>query len=267
MKKTILLALAALLPFAQPTRAITVWDPGLASLTQANHLKEITQFLEMVGNQVEQLKTLQSQLEQVTEYVDRFGDPESLLDITGVDQLLDDLKFEGLGKNTTELRKSASGESAINYDGGGIYKKVPQKTESEVKVTRNPDNYKQYAAVHEAAKNFATVHDDVQERRTELKKTIGETTTALEASTTDAETQKLTGVLVAQSAQLQAIDRELQFATYQVVLQDIENRNEEARQSQATLEEHAADKQDAMKKLKSLVTPDNEAGLKFGKSK
>jgi len=212
------------------------------------------------------IKTLQGQLEQVTEYVERFGDPEELIDITGVDDLISSINQSGVGKTLETIRGEVDGESAIKYTASGLYKEISEQTDSGVDVERNPEDYKEFAAIQDASKNYAEVYDDVQERRTELKEDIAETTAALEASTTDAETQKLTGVLIAQSTQLEAIDSELTAAAYQATLQDIENRNEDARQSQATYEDHVADKEDAYTKMQTLLQPETNKPLKFGNS-
>jgi len=244
-----------------------VTDIGAYAISEKNHLTELAQFLEMVSNQVEQITTLNDQLDQLTTYVDRFGDPDALKDIVGVDDFLDSLKDNGVVKNIKTLRQAADGKKAISYTASGLYKEISEQTQGGTSVTRNTGDYKKFAAVHEASKNYREVHEDVQERRTALKGDIAETTQALENSATDAETQKLTGVLVAQSAQLESIDRELNFAAYQAILQDIENRNDEARQSQAALEEHAADREDAFTKLQGLVLPEqSQRPLRFGRS-
>ena len=259
----------ALFAFASPLQAQwQVTDPGAYAISEKNHLTELAQFLEMVSNQVEQITTLNDQLNQLTTYVDRFGDPDALKNIIGVDDFLESITRDGVGKAIEDLRESADGGEAISYTASGLYREISEETEGKVKVTRDTEDYKKFAAVHEASENYRQVHDDVQERRTELKETIAQTTQALENSTTDAETQKLTGVLVAQSAQLEAIDRELNAAAYQAILQDIENRNDEARQSQAALENHAADREDAFTKMQSLILPEeSRKPLRFGKGR
>ncbi|MGE9268100.1 MAG: hypothetical protein ACQKBY_08380 [Verrucomicrobiales bacterium] len=244
-----------------------VSDVGAYAIAKSTHLKELTQFLEMVSNQVEQINTLKTQLDQVTTYVERFGDPEALKDIVGVEQFQKSISRDGIGKTIADFRNNATGEEALSFTGSGLYQKIPGKTEGQVNVTRDPADYKKFSVVHQANNNYRQVQDDVQERRRELKEGIAETTEALENSTTDAETQKLSGVLVAQAAQLESIDRELNSAAYQAILQDIENRNDEARQSQAVMENHAADREDALIKMRELIIPENtQQPLHFGRS-
>ena len=70
------------------------------------------------------------------------------------------------------------------------------------------------------------------QRRQVLKGRMVGTIDALQSATTDAETQKLQGVVTAQAAQLQALDQEVVNATSQAVVQDIANRNNERKQEQ-----------------------------------
>ena len=89
----------------------------------------------------------------------------------------------------------------------------------------------------------------------------------LQSSTTDAETQKLQGVVTAQSAQLQSIDNEIANAASQAVVQDIANRNNEAKQQQARNEEIAAERHDALKKFGTMMLPDVNSDIRFGRSR
>lgn len=262
-KHIITILSVASIPSAQ---ALTVADPTAHIIAKTSQIENIAKYVEMVNNQVEQIQTLKGQLEQVTEYVDRFGDPESLTEITGVDDLISSISKSGVGKTIETIRSEVDGASAIKYTASGLYEEITSKTSSGVEVERDPEDYKQFAAIQNASENYTEVYDDVQERRAALKENIAETTEALEASTTDAETQKLTGVLIAQSTELEAIDNELNAAAYQATLQDIENRNEDARQSQAAYEDHAADKEDAYTKMQAILQPETNKPLRFGGS-
>ena len=54
----------------------------------------------------------------------------------------------------------------------------------------------------------------------------------------------------------EALDREVQFATSQAVVQDISNRNDAEKRQNAHNEEIAADRHDAMKKAGAMLIPD-----------
>ena len=63
-------------------------DPVAVAQSAVQHTIELAQYVEMVSNQVEQINLLTSQLSEVTAYVEAFGDPSSLLSITGADQII-----------------------------------------------------------------------------------------------------------------------------------------------------------------------------------
>ena len=74
------------------------------------------------------------------------------------------------------------------------------------------------------------------------------TTTALKNATTDAEVQKLTGVLIGLNAALNNTDYEINQATTAAVVQDIANRNDAQRQVEAKKEQQHAEFTEAVQK-------------------
>jgi hypothetical protein len=97
------------------------------------------------------------------------------------------------------------------------------------------------AAVQKTTENFLSVSADATARRIALKAQIATTTDALKAATTDAEVQKLQGVLIGLSAALNNTDYEINQATTSVLVQDIANRNDAQRQIEAKKEQQHAE--------------------------
>ena len=77
----------------------------------------------------------------------------------------------------------------------------------------------------------------LMQRRQELRRQIQSTLRDLQAATTVTEIQKLQGILSAQTSELSAIDRERDAANHRVIVQNIENQTDAARQKQARREE------------------------------
>ena len=102
------------------------------------------------------------------------------------------------------------------------------------------------------------------QRAIDIGQMVG-TIDALQSASTDAETQKLQGTVTAQSAQLQALDQEVVNATSQAIVQDITNRNDQQKQQQAREEAIAADRHDALKKFGTMMVPDLNSDLRFGR--
>lgn len=258
----LVLALTALVSTAPILSAqFVVTNPISDVLSETLHLEEVANQLEMINNQVQQIQTLTAQLQQVQAYVKAFGDPEQLLQITGADQLIGSLQQSGVGQTIGELQHMASGVEALSYDANGLYQSLGTTftTPGGVELPRAEELYRKYGAIQQGSQNFQVVTDDVLSRRESLRQQIAATTQQLQASTTDAETQKLTGVLVGYNAELQAVDREIDQAAAQLTAQDIENRNDRERQEQARREERQAQMQEGTRRFGDAFQLDTSA--------
>ena len=100
---------------------VVVIDPAQIANNQANHIVDLAKYVEMVNNQVKQITTMTQELKQVTAYVKAFGDPSSLLNITGADQLISSLRQSGVGQTIGQLQQAANGIRALEYTGNGLY--------------------------------------------------------------------------------------------------------------------------------------------------
>lgn len=234
------LALLATAPFVSAQYVVT--NPISDVLAEEMHFEDIAKWVQSINNQVEQIQTLTQQLQQIQAYVKAFGDPEQLLSIVGADQLISSLQQSGVGQTIGELHQLADGVQSLAYDANGLYQSLGTTftLPDGVTVPRVEELYRKFGAIQQSSRNFQTVTDDVLARREGLRQQIAATTQQLQSATTDAETQKLTGVLVGYTAELEAVDREIDHAAAQVATQDVENRNDKERQEEARREERRA---------------------------
>ena len=246
-----ILSLATLFVSASLLSAqVVVIDPTAIARSEANHVVDLAKYVQMVNNQVTQINTLTQQLQQIQAYVKAFGNPEQLLNIVGANQLVGSLQQSGIGQTIGQLQRTANGIEALRYTGNGLYTSLGQTftTPGGVQVPRLDQLYRKYGAIQQDSRNFQSVTDDVLRRRENLRNNIASTTTKLQASTTDAETQKLTGVLVGYNAELATVDHEIDNATGQVVTQDAENRADREREEQARREERQAQMEESSRR-------------------
>jgi hypothetical protein len=129
------------------------------------------------------------------------------------------------------------------YNANGLFHSVGTTftTPNGQTVNRQQATYLPVAAVQKTTDNYLTVSTDAAARRVALKNEIAATTTQLKAAKTDAEVQKLTGVLIGLSAALNNTDYELNQATASALVQDVANRNDEQRQIEAQKEQQHAE--------------------------
>jgi len=112
-------------------------------------------------------------------------------------------------------------------------------------IQRPANQYEQFSAIINTASNYVAVADNAAQRRATLKNQIAQTTQQLQNATTDAEVQKLHGVLTSLNADLASTDDEVNQAASSAQVQDIQNRNDQQKQIQALTEQQNAEFEEA----------------------
>ncbi|MEI6083712.1 MAG: hypothetical protein WCS70_05365 [Verrucomicrobiota bacterium] len=242
MKKSIAVAVFVLTAALSARAQYIVFDPKMNAQQIIDTAQQIAKYVEMIHNQVQQIQTLTDQLNEFKHYEDLFGDPKSVL-LTTVQPLVNDLTKTELGQTLTTLETTVNAGQAMLYDANGLFHSVGTTftTPDGQTVTRQQATYLPVAAVQKTTDNYLAVSTDAAARRVALKDEIAATTEQLKAATTDAEVQKLTGVLIGLSAALNNTDYELNQASASALVQDIANRNDEQRQLAANKEQQHAE--------------------------
>ena len=249
MKKLIALTLVTLGVAVSARAQWIVYDPASNIQGILNTAQEIAKFVEVINNQVQQIQTLTDQLNEFKHYESLFGDPKTVL-LSTVQPLVNDLRKTELGQTLKTLETTVNAGEAMLYNASGLFHSVGTTftTPNGQSVTRQQATYLPVAAVQKTTDNYLSVSTDATARRIALKAQIAATTDALKAATTDAEVQKLTGVLIGLSSALNNTDYEINQATASAVVQDIANRNDAQRQVEAKKEQQHAEFTEAVQK-------------------
>ena len=242
MKKIIAATLIAL-PLAFSARAQwIVYDPVSNIQQILDEAENIAEYVDMVDNQVQQIETLDNQLSEFKNYESLFGNPSQVV-LSMVPNLDSDLQRLEPGVNLENLVASANGSTALTYNDSGIYATVGVnfQTPGGQTIQRPADQYKPFTAIINTASNFVTVADNAAQRRSTIKDEIAQTTEQLQNATTDAQVQKLHGVLTSLNGDLASTDDEVNQAASSAMVQDIQNRNDQQKQVQALTEQQNAE--------------------------
>ncbi len=246
MKKLIAI-IAVALPLAFSARAQwIVYDPAMHSQQIIDEAQDIAKYIQMIENQVQQIQTLDSQLTEFKNYEAVFGNPSQVV-LSMVAPLDADLKSLEPGLNLENLVANANGNIALTFDDAGIYATVGTsfQTPRGQTIQRPANQYEPFSAIINSASNFVAVADDAAKRRATIKNQIAQTTQQLQNATTDAEVQKLHGVLTSLNADLASTDDEVNQAASSAMVQDIQNRNDQQKQQQALTEQQNAEFEEA----------------------
>lgn len=241
------IALTLTAPISQ---AFTVYDPTVHTQIIISTAQEIAKYVEMIQNQVKQIRALEQEVATLQRYVSLFGNPASARP-SSLPALEAHLHRPEVGVVLGDLLRSADGAAAMIHNGNGIFAPVGETfvTPEGVRIQRREATYRPVAAIQMAADNYLVVAADAAVRRTALKEEIAKTTTALASAATDAEVQKLAGTLVGLGTALQGTEQELTQATSAAIVQDIATKADERRQSEARREERAAEIEEATAKM------------------
>src|SRR5687768_12689966 len=121
-----------------------VYDPTAHTQQIMDQAQNLAKYVEMINNQIEQISTLTSQLQELEKYNEAFGNPAKLLDITGVSGLVRDLKKTEVGQSIQQIHKIAQGVDALTYNANGLYHSVGTtfKTPSGAEIAREEKIYR-----------------------------------------------------------------------------------------------------------------------------
>jgi hypothetical protein len=242
MKKLIAI-IAVALPLAFSARAQwIVYDPVSNIQQILDEAENIAEYVDMVDNQVQQIETLDNQLSEFKNYESLFGNPSQVV-LSMVPNLDSDLQSLEPIQNLGSLVANASGNTALTFNDSGIYATVGVsfQTPRGQTIQRPANQYEPFAAIINTASNYVSVADNAAQRRATIKDEIAQTTQQLQNATTDAEVQKLHGVLTSLNGDLASTDDEVNQAASAAMVQDIQNRNDQQKQIVALTEQQNAE--------------------------
>ncbi|MGA3282891.1 MAG: hypothetical protein ABSD57_00330 [Verrucomicrobiota bacterium] len=245
--KKLIAAIVIALPLAFSARAQwIVYDPTMNIEQILDQAENIAKYVTMIDNQVQQIDTLTSQLSEFKNYESLFGNPSQVV-LSMIPALDSDLQNIEPGLTLENLVANADGSAALTYNDNGIYATVGVnfQTPRGQTIQRPADQYKPFAAVINSASNYVAVADNAAQRRATIKDQIAQTTEQLQNVTTDAQVQKLQGVLTSLNGDLASTDDEVNQAAASALVQDIQNRNDQQKQIQALTEQQNAEFEEA----------------------
>ena len=241
--KKIIAIIAVALPLAFSARAQwIVYDPVSNIQQILDEAENIAEYVDMVDNQVQQIETLDNQLSEFKNYESLFGNPSQVV-LSMVPNLDSDLQSLEPIQNLGSLVANASGNTALTFNDSGIYATVGVsfQTPRGQTIQRPANQYEPFAAIINTASNYVSVADNAAQRRATIKDEIAQTTQQLQNATTDAEVQKLHGVLTSLNGDLASTDDEVNQAASAAMVQDIQNRNDQQKQIVALTEQQNAE--------------------------
>ncbi len=201
----------------------------------------LEQLLHEANQQTEILKLVQ-QVKQLDSYLARFGDPGTVRNLEGIDELQRQLaKSQAL--RIPELKKEDIQPDEVFRP---LASRIAPKLEKEIVVdgkvvaARDGNIYGPEVAERRTHADFQQVRASVLTRREKLRNSIAGITKQIQQAKTASEVQKLGLVLTGLQTELQATDHELEFAVNDVQARVLANATEREIVRKATVESERA---------------------------
>lgn len=177
----------------------------------------LEQMLHEANQQTEILKLVE-QIQQMDSYLARIGDPATIRKLQGFDELQRQLADLAALKITEVHMEDIEPDEVFRALPSGLTPKLEKDIvlDGKVVAARDAVSYAPEVAERRAQAEFRKVRVRVLERREKLRESISATSKQIQEATTTSEVQKLGLVLTGLQTELQAADRELEFAANDV---------------------------------------------------
>ena len=222
--------------FIQPVQAgLAVVDAGLISTNIQNAKRDLIQ-------QVTQELNQQILIKRADAYLDILGDP-SKVNLELVEDILRFLRELGISISPEDVIRDLDEEEIFHQVPGSPYEPIQRDivVNGEVIGKINPKPFKGEVAVQRSLTNYRSTSNLVIKERAEIKAKLGQVIEQLKHAKTDSETQKLAVAAKALDTQLAAIDREVSFASNELMSRWVELQLEEKIRAKERLQIDRAD--------------------------
>ncbi|MBV9129463.1 MAG: hypothetical protein JO298_03630 [Verrucomicrobia bacterium] len=204
---------------------------------EAHHVEDITKYTTMIQKQLEQINQLTNMVNQSAEQLRRFGDPNSYVNMLGLDDLFEEINKmkTGVGRTVADFTETANGIAALKYTGEGLYQDLTELPDKfGRKVRYDTGSFKKFGMVQDMNDDYNTQLSAVNQSFNRLEDEIHNTAYRTDSAGSLMETEKLKAKLQAVEGTLDANMHRASLAALKVLVQSEVNRNDQARTQEAS---------------------------------
>ena len=256
--KRLISVILATLGLCTPSRAYnTVHDPIHTVLNVAQqvygqvrqelqHTEDVSKYTAMIQKQVEQINQLTNIINQDIEQLRRFGNPNTYVNMLGLDDLLNEVNKmkSGVGRTVEEFRRTADGIAALKNTGKGLYddfSEMPDKFGQEVRYS--PEDFKKFGVVQDMYEDFNNQLNSANESVGRLENEVTNTANQINRAASLVETEKLKAKLQAAQGVVDTSMQRATLAALKILVQGESNRNDQARSQEVVRQRKAQEMQ------------------------
>jgi hypothetical protein len=222
---------------------------------EAQHAEDITKYTTMIQKQLEQINQLTSLVNQDVEQLRRFGNPDTYVNMLGLDELFEEVNKvkTGVGKTVADFTETANGIAALKNTGQGLYQDLsalPDKFGQ--KVQYQAGSFKKFGMVQDMNDDYNTQLAAVNQSFKRLEEEVRNTTQQIDTAGSLVETEKLKAKLQAVQGALDTNLHRASLAAFKVLVQSEVNRNDQARAQEAARQRRTQEMMTENQELRDL---------------
>jgi uncharacterized phage infection (PIP) family protein YhgE len=206
---------------------------------EVQHTEDISKYATMIQKQLEQISQLTDIINQDVEQLRRFGNPDTYVNMLGLNLLFEEVNNmkSGIGKTVSDFNSAANGFAALKCTGQGLYQdlsNLPDKFGQ--KVSYNTASFKKFGVVQDMNDDYDRELAKVNQAFNQLENDIRNTANQINSAGSLVETEKLKAKLQALQGNLDSNMSRASIAAFKVLVQSEVNRNDHARAQEAERE-------------------------------
>jgi hypothetical protein len=222
---------------------------------EAQHAEDITKYTTMIQKQLEQINQLTSLVNQDVEQLRRFGNPDTYVNMLGLDELFEEVNKvkTGVGKTVADFTETANGIAALKNTGQGLYQDLsalPDKFGQ--KVQYQAGSFKKFGMVQDMNDDYNIQLAAVNQSFKRLEEEVRNTTQQIDSAGSLVETEKLKAKLQAVQGALDTNMHRASLAAFKVLVQSEVNRNDQARAQEAARQRRTQEMMTENQELRDL---------------
>ena len=229
---------------------------------ELQHSEDVSKYTTMIEKQIQQINQLTNIINKNVEQLRRFGDPNTYVNMLGLDELLKEANRmeSGIGKTIEEFRQTADGLAALKNTGKGLYddfSNMPDKFGREVHYTT--ENFKKFGVLQDMYEDFNNQLSGSNESVGRLENEVAGTARQINSAGSLVETEKLKAKLQAVEGMTNTSIQRATLAALKILVQGESNRNDQARAQEAARQRKVQEMQTENQQLyvlgRSLLGP------------
>ena len=203
---------------------------------EMQHSEDISKYATMIQKQLEQINQLTNIINQDIEQLRRFGNPDTYVNMLGLDQLFQEINSikAGVGETVSDFSSVANGLSALKYTGQGLYQDLSTLTDKFGQpMNYETASFKKFGVIQDMNDDCNRQLGTVNQAFNQLENDIRNTASQINSAGSLVETEKLKAKLQALQGNLDSNMNRASVAALKVLVQSEVNRNDQARLQEA----------------------------------